>query len=93
MCLCGAGFPEVHDARALVMSPLPFIDKHAPPTHFFTFSSCFSAASISVQVPSCQDDQFDAFVAVFDRFLLPASPEEINISSAMRKAIAEFRTR
>ncbi|CAB1107996.1 unnamed protein product [Ectocarpus sp. CCAP 1310/34] len=40
-----------------------------------------------------EDEQFNCFLHILNHYLLPTSPDEINISSAMHKRIAPFRTR
>ncbi|CAM9839738.1 unnamed protein product, partial [Ectocarpus fasciculatus] len=40
-----------------------------------------------------EDEQFNCFLHVLNQYLLPTSPDEINISSAMHKRILPFRTR
>lgn len=39
------------------------------------------------------DEQFEAFTHVLKQYLLPVSPDEINIESKMRKRLAALRTR
>ncbi|CAB1110052.1 unnamed protein product [Ectocarpus sp. CCAP 1310/34] len=40
-----------------------------------------------------EDEQLKCFLHILNHYLLPTSPDEINISSAMHKRIAPFRTR
>ncbi|CAM9948192.1 unnamed protein product, partial [Ectocarpus sp. 13 AM-2016] len=40
-----------------------------------------------------EDEQFNCFLHILNHYLLPTSPDEINVSSAMHKRIAPFRTR
>ncbi|CAM9668711.1 unnamed protein product, partial [Ectocarpus fasciculatus] len=40
-----------------------------------------------------EDEQFDSFSFILNQYLLPTSPDEINISSSMSKRIVRFRTR
>ena len=39
------------------------------------------------------EEQFDAFILITDRYLQPASPQEVNISSKMQAKIAPLRDR
>ncbi|CAM9364184.1 unnamed protein product [Hapterophycus canaliculatus] len=43
--------------------------------------------------PTGSDDQFKAFLYISSQYLLPTSPDEINISCAMSKRMVAFRTR
>lgn len=46
------------------------------------------------QESSCEaDDQFDEFLILLNQYLLPTSPDEVNISSKMSKRMASFKTR
>ncbi|CAN0184313.1 unnamed protein product, partial [Ectocarpus sp. 4 AP-2014] len=40
-----------------------------------------------------EDEQFNRFVFILNQYLLPTSPDEINISSSMRKRVLSFGTR
>ncbi|CAN0314603.1 unnamed protein product [Ectocarpus sp. 6 AP-2014] len=43
---------------------------------------------------SCEpDDQFEEFLILLNQYLLPTSPDEVNISSKMSKRMASFKTR
>ncbi|CAM9333328.1 unnamed protein product, partial [Ectocarpus sp. 8 AP-2014] len=42
---------------------------------------------------SSPEEQFNSFLYILNQYLLPTSPDEINISSAMSKRMATFRTR
>lgn len=47
-----------------------------------------------VQAPSIgPDEQFDTFRIILDQYLLPTSPDEVNIESKMSKRMASFKTR
>lgn len=59
-----------------------------------TLSCVLVCVRLSVfQASSAPDDQFNAFVAIRDQFLLSTSPEEVNISSVMNKQLMSFTTR
>lgn len=59
-----------------------------------TLSCVLVCVRLSVfQTSSAPDDQFNAFVAIRDQFLLSTSPEEVNISSVMNKQLMSFTTR
>lgn len=46
------------------------------------------------QAPSRNpDEQFDAFFIILEQYLLPTSPDEVNIESKMSKRMASFKTR
>ncbi|CAM9577281.1 unnamed protein product [Scytosiphon promiscuus] len=45
------------------------------------------------QESTAVDDQFKTYLHISSQYLLPTSPDEINISSAMSKHMAAFRTR
>ncbi|CAM9709991.1 unnamed protein product, partial [Ectocarpus sp. 4 AP-2014] len=43
---------------------------------------------------SCEpDDQFEEFLILLNQYLLPTSPDEVNISSKMSKRMASFKAR
>ncbi|CAM9582874.1 unnamed protein product, partial [Hapterophycus canaliculatus] len=45
-------------------------------------------------IPSDErEKQFETFLKILDQYLLPTSPDEVNISSSMSKRIAAFRKR
>ncbi|CAN0140651.1 unnamed protein product, partial [Scytosiphon promiscuus] len=43
--------------------------------------------------PTGSDDQFQAYLHITSQYLLLTSPDEVNISSTMRKRVLAFRTR
>ncbi|CAM9520506.1 unnamed protein product [Scytosiphon promiscuus] len=46
------------------------------------------------KIPSdSREKQFETFLHILDQYLLPSSPDEVNISSSMSKRIAAFKNR
>lgn len=53
-----------------------------------------SVSLVCLQESSCEpDDQFEEFLILLNQYLLPTSPDEVNISSKMSKRMASFKTR
>ncbi|CAM9794056.1 unnamed protein product [Pylaiella littoralis] len=51
------------------------------------------AVQYEMQITRDQDEHYDAFLIILNQYLLPISPDEVNISSKMSKRMASFKTR
>ena len=71
---------------------LPPVTPNSHPWNIVTMVPC--AARFRLQAPLLSpDQQFEAFLVILDQYLLPTSPDEVNIEAKMSKRMASFRKR
>lgn len=105
LCAAKASFSEPipPPPAPLVATSIKHVCRGCPAKTPFSKLFCFCFSCCGNDVPSiCRvlqaraispEEQFDAFDTILEQYLLPTSPDEVNIESKMSKRMASFKHR